>query len=91
MNPGTYYGLKVIADVPVGRAAARLRLLRHREPVRHRRLGLPLLFTANLTARFVTARAAGLFYLQQLGKQTSPTAVEGWDIKDYFDITPIAV
>jgi hypothetical protein len=91
MNPGTNYGLKVIADNPSGGRQLVSVYYGTESQYGSDASGLPLLFTANLTARFVAARAAGLFYLQQLGKQTSPTAVEGWDIKDYFDIMPIGV
>jgi hypothetical protein len=90
MTPGTYYGIKVIADVPTG--GRQLIKVYGGTSAQYGTDGsaLPLLYTANLTARFVTARPAGYFILQGLGKQTSPTAAEGWTWKNYHDITPIA-
>lgn len=91
MTPGTYYGIKIVADVPSG--GRQLIKIYGGTASQYGTDGsaLPLLYTANLTARFVTARPAGYFLLQDLGKQTSPTAAEGWTWKNYHDITPIAV
>jgi hypothetical protein len=90
MTPGTYYGFKVIADVISG--GRQLVTLYFGTAAQYGTdgSGLPSLYTANLTTRFVTARPAGAFILQQLGKQTSPTAPEGFTFKDYHDILPIA-
>jgi hypothetical protein len=88
---GAYKGLKVLADIP---SAGQQRVtVYYGDETQYGTdgSGLPEFFHADLTTRFTSARQAGAFYLQQIGKQTSPTAVEGWDFKDYVDIIPVGV
>jgi hypothetical protein len=88
---GAYKGLKIIADIPSGGQQRVTVYYGDETQYGTDGSGLPEFFHADLTTRFTSARQAGLFFLQQLGKQTSPTAVEGWDFKDYVDIIPIGV
>ncbi len=94
MTPGTFYGFKCIADAVTGSGgtARQLVSIYAGTAAQYGTDGsaLPLIYTANLTNRFVLARPAGYFDVQQLGKQTLSTQVEGWDFQDYADILPIA-
>lgn len=90
MTPGTYYGLKVIADIISGGRQLVSIYWGSEAQYGTDGSGLPLLYTVNLTANFVTARPAGYGYLQELGKQTSPTADEGWTWKNHHEWLPIA-